>query len=325
MFKRIVSQKSLRQLLVALTVIGTAGTASAQALSIATSNPGSIYHGSGQVLAKMLTEKADLKTTIQPFASPSVFIPAVNSGEIPLGLANIADLTWAVKGKEHFKGRPYTDIRAIAVAYPLRSTIFVRKDSDIKTLADLKGKRVVDGFTSQKVILPILDAMYATAGLTSSDMTGVQIPNVGAGADAFAAGKADMFFFALGAAKPREVDAAVGGIRMLSIPDTPAALAAIKKHYSPGYIRAETPSPGNVGVLEPSNSLAYDALVFSSAKTPDAVAYAVAKLMYENAKELGKDFPPFRLFDTKLMVKDFGPLNYHPGALKFYREVGLVK
>ena len=55
MFKRIVSQKSLRQLLVALTVIGTAGTASAQALSIATSNPGSIYHGSGQVLAKMLT------------------------------------------------------------------------------------------------------------------------------------------------------------------------------------------------------------------------------------------------------------------------------
>ena len=103
MFKRIVSQKSLRQLLVALTVIGTAGTASAQALSIATSNPGSIYHGSGQVLAKMLTEKADLKTTIQPFASPSVFIPAVNTGEIPLGLANIADLTWAVEGKEHFK------------------------------------------------------------------------------------------------------------------------------------------------------------------------------------------------------------------------------
>jgi hypothetical protein len=207
--------------------------------------------------------------------------------------------------------------------YPLRSVIFVRKDSDIKSLADLKGRSAVDGFTSQKIILPLLDAMYATVGLTRKDMKGVQVPTVVVGADAFAAGKTDMFFFALGAAKPREVDAAVGGIRMLPLPNTPEALALVRKHFPPGYLRLENPGPGNVGVLAPGHSLAYDALVFAGAKTPDDVAYKVAKTMYENGPAMGEAFPPLKLFDGKTMARDASPLQYHPGAIKFYKEAGV--
>jgi len=307
----------------AVFALGAAGAASAQEVAIATSSPGSIYHSSAQVIAKLLSDKAGVRATIQPYASPNIFIPAIDTGEIQLGLANIAELTWALEGKEHFEGRPYKNLRAIAVAYPLRSVIFVRKGSDIKTLAELKGRPAVDGFTSQKIIVPLLDAMYATVGLARSDMKAVQVPTVVAGADAFVAGKTDMFFFALGAAKPREVDAGVGGIRVLTLPNTPASLAAVRKHFPPGYLRLENPGPGNIGVIEPSYSLAYDALVFGSAKTSDATAYQVAKTMYENAKAMGEAFPPFRLFDAKAMAKESGPLQFHPGAVKFYKEVGI--
>jgi len=151
----------------------------------------------------------------------------------------------------------------------------------------------------------------------------VQVPTVVVGADLFASGKVDMFFFAIGAPKPREVDAAVGGIRMLSLPNTPEGLAAVKKHYPAGYLRLENPGPGNVGVLEPSYSLAYDALVFGGSKTPDNVAYQTAKVMYENAKAMGEGAPPLRLFNPKQMAKDVAPLEYHPGAVKFYKEVGI--
>lgn len=302
---------------------GLAGAGQAQQVAIGTSNPGSIYHSSGTVIAKLLNEKTDVKATIQPFASPNVFIPSVDQGEMQLGLANIAELIWALQGEEHFAGRPNKNLRAVAVMYPLRSVIFVRKDSDIKSLADLKGRSVVDGFTSQKIILPLLDAMYATVGLSRKDMKGVQVPTVVVGADAFASGKTDMFFFALGAAKPREVDAAVGGIRMLSLPNTPEALAAVRKHFPPGYLRLENPGPGNVGVVVPGHSLAYDALVFAGAKTPDDVAYKVAKTMYENGPAMGAAFPPLRLFDAKTMARDAGPLQYHPGAIKFYKEAGV--
>lgn len=297
--------------------------ASAQQVSIGTSGAGSIYHQTGSVIAKLLNEKGGVGTTIQPFASPNVFIPAINAGEMQLGMANIAEVSYALEGTDHFQGRPHKELRVVAIAFPLRSAIFVRKDSPIKTLADLKGRPAVDGFTSQRIILPLLDAMYATAGMTRKDVRPVQVPNVVAGADVFAAGKADMFFFAIGAPKPREVDAAVGGIRVLSLPNTPQALAAIKKHYPHGYLRLEQPNPGNVGVLEPSYSLAYDALVFAGAKTPDNVAYQTAKVMYENAKEMGEAAPPLRLFNPKQMAKDASPLQYHPGAVKFYREAGI--
>jgi len=312
-----------RTLIAALAL--AAGTASAQQVSIGTSNPGSIYHSSGSVIAKLLNEKANVRATIQPYASPNVFIPAVNSGQMQLGLANIAEIAWAIEGKEHFEGRPHKELRAVAVMYPLRSAIFVRKDSPIKTLADLKGRPALDGFTSQKIIIPLLDAMYATVGMKRSDMRAVQVPNVVAGADAFAAGKSEMFFFAIGAAKPKEVDASVGGIRMLSLPNTPQAEAAAREHFPPGYLRLEKPSPVNTGVTEPAYSFAYDALVFAAAKTPEDVAYQTAKVMRENAKAMGEAFGPFRLFDPGAMAKEFAGVQYHPGAVKYYKEVGLWK
>jgi len=315
--------KSMKlQSLAAACALGVSVAASAQQVSIGTSNPGSIYHSSGSVIAKLLNDKAQVRATVQPFASPNVFIPAIEAGEMQLGLANIAEVSYAIDGSEHFTGRPHKSLRAVAVMYPLRSAIFVRKDSPIKSLADLKGRPALDGFTSQKIILPLLDAMYATVGMTRSDMRPVQVPNVVVGADIFAAGKADMFFFAIGAAKPKEADAAVGGIRMLSLDNTPQALAAVKKHFPHGYLRQENPSPVNVGVLAPGYSLAYDALVFASTKTPDEVAYQTAKVMHQNAKAMGDAFGPFRLFNAATMGKDLG-IAYHPGALKYYREAGV--
>lgn len=319
------SLKSLAGACALAASVAVATPAAAQQVSIGTSNPGSIYHSSGSVVAKLLNEKANVRATIQPFASPNVYIPAVNAGQMQLGMANIAEVTWAVEGKEHFQGRPHRDIRAVAIMYPLRSAIFVRKDSPIKTLQDLKGRPVVDGFTSQKIILPMLDAMYAMVGMKRSDTRPVQVPNVVAGADAFAAGRADMFFFAIGSAKPKEVDASVGGIRMLSLPNTPQAEKAIKEHFPYGYLRQEKPSPVNTGVLEPGYALAYDGVVFASTKTPDEVAYQTAKVMHDNAKEMGEAFGPFRLFDPKNMMKDFTPVQFHPGAVKYYKEIGIYK
>jgi hypothetical protein len=209
---------------------------------------------------------------------------------------------------------------------PLKEAIFVRKDSDIKTIADLKGKPMVDGYTAQQTILPQLDALYATAGLTRADMKPVQVASVVAGADAFMAGESVGFIFAHGAGKVREADAAVGGLRALAIDNTAENLKAVRQHWPVAFITKMQPGPASPGVLEEGWFLAYPQIVFTNASVPDELAFKMAKIVHDSKDGLGAVFAPFKAFDPKQdMVGETAPGQYHPGAIKFYREVGLWK
>ena len=296
--------------------------AQAQTIGIATSNPGSIYHSTGAAIAKVAGEAAQLKATVYPFASPTVYLPAVSAGEYAFGIANVEEVRVAVLGTAQFEGRKYADLRAVTIVYPLRVAFFVRQDSAIKTIADLKGKRVVDGYTSQKTIPPLLDALFATAGMTRADIQPVNVPNVVGGADAFIAGKADAFFFALGAAKVEEASASVGGIRALDVPNTADNLAKVRKHFPPSYLRPETPGARNIGVAEPIHALAYDGVLVASVKTPEDMVYRVVKAMHANKPSLAASFGAMNLFDPARMATALDPIDWHPGAMRFYKELG---
>ena len=298
-------------------------TANAESIGIAASNPGSLYHSSATAIAKVANDKGGLKVTVHPFASATVYLPGVNTGEYAFGLTNVEELRRAVTGTGHFEGRKYDKLRAVAIMYPLRVALFVRKDSPVKSIKGLKGKRVVDGYTSQKTIPPLLDAEYATAGMTRKDIQPVRVPNVVAGANAFIAGKADAFFFALGAAKVREANASVKGIRALGIADTAENRAKIKKYFPPAYLRLEKPHKRNVGVSEPIHVITYDAAVVASTSTPDDVVYALAKAMHGNKKDMASIFGVFNLFDPNRMASNMDPIQWHPGAIRFLKEKGM--
>jgi uncharacterized protein len=310
--------------LVALGVLGLASSASAQQpIAIATPPAGSIYNSTAAAIGKVLAEKAGLKMTVQALGGSSQFIPIVNAGEVPLGIANVYETSLAVTGEEYFKGRATTDIRVVAILYPLRNTIFVKKDSPYKTLADLKGARAPVGFTNQKILTAVTNAALAPGGVSLADMKGVNVANIISNVNAFKEGRTDFFVFALGAAPIREADAAVGGVRALTVPKvTPEIVAAVKKQVPVAYLLHETPGKGKAGLLEPGYIVSYGVNLFASSKTPEDVVYKVVKAMHDNAADFGKIFPPLRLFKKDAMAQDVHGAAYHPGAIKFYKEIG---
>jgi uncharacterized protein len=261
-------------------------------------------------VAKVLKEKAGLNVLVQPTAGDQVIVPMVARGEAEIGISNAMEVHDGLS-----KG--FKDLRIIAAAHALRVGFFVRKDSDIRTVADLKGKRVPYGFSAMRALEPTVRAMLATANLGEKDIKPVLVPNVIRSADDFASGAADAFYFAFGAPKVREVDATVGGIRMTEISEQ--GMPAARKIERWGYLTDVSPGPVFVGVENPMKVYSFDNLLFTSAKTSDELVFKMLDTLLNNKNELVAVQPVLREFSAPFAYKQY-EVAYHPGAVKYFKE-----
>ena len=298
------------------------GAHAQQALGFGSAPQGSIGYNMSSAIAKTMAEAANIQSRVQPYSGSSAVLPLVNSGELDLAVCNVLEMQEATNGEGPYAGRKQANLRVLGVIFPLLSSVFVRKDSPIKSLAELKGKRLPYGFSAQVTLERIVDAILASGGLTRKDVVPVLVPNVIRGADDFMEGKIDGGFFAIGAAKVAEVDKTVGGIRYLPVSDDPKSVAAMRKLMPYAYVTEVKPSPAFVGLDGPTKLMAYDYLVAVGAHVKDDVVYAIAKAMYENKPKLVESLRAFGGFNPDNMHKTM-PASFHPGSEKFYKERGI--
>ena len=309
--------------LAGLTLSISASTAAlAQNVGIATSNPGSLFHSIGTAVANAANQ-GGLSTTIQPATSPNQFIPFINAGGIEFGVANLQEVSYAYTGESWWNGVKNENLRIVAHLQPLVEAIFVRADSGIMKVSDLRGKAMTDGYTAQNTILPQLSAIYATADMTRDDVEKVSVASVVAGADAFMANDTIGFIFAHGAGKVREADAAVGGLRALTVENSDAAALAAAQAHWPTASFVPMKAGSMPGILEDGTYIAFPQVVFAHANVPDDVVYAMVKAMYENGAVMKESFKPMAAFKPNDMHKEIGNAPFHPGALKFFAEKGM--
>lgn len=305
--------------------IVVASSASAQKTYVFGTNPqGTLFYATGAAIAKVLTQHSDVKATVQPTGGSSTYLPMVDRGEMDFGFANVAESQWSHFGTGTFQGRPNPNLNLIAITFPLYNALAVANDSPIKTVADAKGKRMPSKYTAQNIFQIIQDAALANGGLSTKDMKTIPTSTSVGGLKMLGQGKTDVGIHGIGAGITKQVHAMLarkGGIRHLPLSDSPEDVARMRKIFPGTGVRTVKPRKNWPGIREAIPVMCYSAFLVVGKHVPDDIAYKVTKTMHQQPKALGKGFGALRGFRADKMNEKH-PVPYHPGAVKFYKEVG---
>jgi uncharacterized protein len=313
----------LATVLVGLAALATPAAAQLpRSVTLATNPPGTVYYTFGSGLAKVISG-GPFQVSIQPYAGSSTFLPLLNSGEVELGIVNAVDMGLSYRGpKFQIGGRnpfPHApNVRLVMRGSPLLVGLLVRKDSPIRTVHDVKGKRMTGEYPAHLAVWYNMFGHLASAGLTWSDVKVIPVPAVNEGVDALVQGRADVTEHAINAAKIKEADASIG-VRHVSIDCSPAGEKRLKQAV-PGYY-GRIVKPGEAtAVVEDTCFIAYDTYLSAGKGVPDAVVEAALKAVWENTDKLAPIHPLFKEWTRERAVDPEATIPYHPGAVRFYKE-----
>ncbi|HGE69790.1 TPA: TAXI family TRAP transporter solute-binding subunit [Candidatus Poribacteria bacterium] len=303
-------------------------------LTFATLAVGTVFHVTGSGLAKIASERTPIKVVVSPMASARSWVFTMNDkGSPEIGIMQMSEIWQAYTGKlapkpepisgDPRKGPPYSpacpNLRILIAGTHLRLSFLVRNDSPIKTMRDMKGKRMTWGFPAFPSNIEWGLAGLSAAGMSINDVIPVPVPEVVAGVRALMEGRVDIAIAALGMPIVAEADATVG-VRFLP---EPMDSEAIKRHQSvmPGSTIRPVP-PGLPGIKVETPVGHVPIVIQTSTHMPDEVAYTLVKAWWDHFKDLEPIHPQFRGWIPGIYVNKLATVPYHPGAIKFFKERG---
>jgi uncharacterized protein len=313
------------------TLLLTIGFAAAQrppkSVTVGTNPAGTVFYALGGGLASVISGSAPFQAVIQPYTGTSTFLPLLDNGEIDFGVINAVEMNLAYQGAARFKvsGRnplPHTpNTRLIMRGSPLQVSLLVKKDSPIKTVHDVKGKRVTGEYPANVAIWFHIYTGLASGGLTWNDVKVVPVPAVNEGVDAMVQGRADVSNHAIGAAKIKEADASVG-VRFVSLDCSSQGEERIRKAV-PGYYPATVKSGSSTGIVGDTCVLSYDIYFVGHKALSGQTVQATLKALWDNIEKLPPLHAQFKDWTRERAASADVTLPYHPAAVEFYKEKNL--
>lgn len=249
----------------------------------------------------------------------SVFnINALERGAFDFGVAQ-SDRNWqAFNGSADWEGRAVTDLRSLFSMHPETVMLVTRKDTGIKSMEDLKGKRVNIGNpgSGQRGNAEDVLRLY---GLDFSKDFRAQGLQQHEASRALVDRNIDAFFYTVGNPSAA-IDEPAQSINLDMVPINSDAIKDFVEQH-PYYIMTAIPGGTYRGIDRDIETFAVTATVVTNENVSDEVVYDLVKTVFENLDELRASHAAFRHLKPEEMLQGLSaPL--HPGALRYYQEKG---
>lgn len=310
----------------AVTGIFVASTAfAASQFIMGTGGTSGTYYPLGGALSQIITDNSDGKISCVAQATGASVenLNMVNVGDMDLAIVQNDTADYAKQGNTFFKA-PLKNVTAICRLYPEHIQIAVDAKSDIKSLADFKGKNIsvgAPGSGNEANTRQILGEVGLHDGEKYVNMT-PHFLSYSESTSHFKDRLIDGFEFTTGAPNSgiQEIVTAQP-LRFIEIKgDFRDALIAKYPFFAPAIIPAGTYSGQDKDV----ETIAVQACLIARRDMTDDEAYAVTKAIFENLEAIGNAHAKGKLI-TLAEALDGMTLDIHPGALKYYKEAGLIK
>lgn len=293
-------------------------------ITVGTGGVTGVYYPAGGAICRLVNKNRKahgIRCSVESTGGSVFNINTIKAGELDMGVAQ-SDVQYnAVKGLKQFK-EPFGGLRAVFSLHPEPVTVVVRKESSIKSFADLKGKKFNVGNPGSGTRAS-LDELIAAMGWTIKDFGLASELKADEHGPALCDGKIDGFFYLVGHPSANIQDpTTVCGAKLVSV--TGSAVDKLVK-ANPYYAYATIPAglyPGN-----PQETKTYGVLAtfVSSTRTPPDTVYQVVKAVFENFSDFKKLHPAFQVLKPENMIKDGLSAPLHDGAVKYYKEKGWMK
>lgn len=303
----------------------TAAQARSTFVTIGTGGITGVYYPTGGAIAKMVNKKKKeygIRATVESTGGSVFNVNAVMAGDLEFGVVQSDRQYQAMNGMAEWKDKgPQKDLRAVFSIHPESITLLAAIDSGIKDIKDVKGKKINIGNPGSGQRQNSIDALEAVGLDYKTDIKAESI-KASEAASLLQDGRIDAFFYTVGHPNG-SIKEATSGARKVRIADITGidSLLAKYPYYAPATI-AISNYPGAQNDKD-VQTFGVKATFVTSAKVPDNVVYAITKEVFDNFDEFKKLHPAYANLTKENMLQGLSaPI--HPGAMKYYKEAGLM-
>lgn len=295
-------------------------------VTIGTGGITGVYYPTGGAIAKIVNKKKKLygiRATVESTGGSVFNVNAIMAGDLEFGVVQSDRQYQAIKGLAEWKDKgPQKNLRAVFTIHPESITLVAADDANIKTLADLKGKRVNIGNPGSGQRQNSIDAL-TEAGINYEKDIKAEGVKASEAPGLLQDGRIDAFFYTVGHPSGA-IKEATAGARKVHFVNIPVSDAFLKKFTY--YARAGIPIKLYPGATSKSDAETFGvkATFVTSSEVADTTVYAVTKEVFDNFEEFKKLHPAYLVLTKQNMLEGMSaPI--HPGAMKYYKESGLDK